>query len=111
MSNKELALTDSAQLLTSAWMKMYPHVYAGFLADMDVATYCDRNILLASIELDHLGLQCLATSVINEAGIAIEVLYLDRSEGEEVNTHKFPVLNGEGHVVDGAPTIRLLYRP
>jgi len=73
--------------------------------------YCAQNIEPPMIELDHLGLQCLATSVINEAGIAIEVLYLDRSEGEEVNTHRFPVLDGEGKVVDGAPTIRLLYRP
>lgn len=99
------------QLLTSAWMKMYPHVYAGFLAGMDVNTYCEQNIEPAAIELDHLGLQCLATSVINEAGIGIEVLYLDRSEGEEANTLGFPVLDGEGKVVEGPPTIRLLYRP
>lgn len=102
---------DLIQLLTSAWMKMYPQVYAGFLAGMDVDAYCTQNILPAAIELDHLGLQCLATSVINEAGIAIEVLYLDRSEGKEVNTHRFPVLDGDGKVVEEAPTIRLLYRP
>ncbi len=92
-------------------MKLYPDIYSGFLPGMDVNMYCAQNIEPPMIELDHLGLQCLATSVINEAGIAIEVLYLDRSEGEEVNTHRFPVLDGEGKVVDGAPTIRLLYRP
>ena len=90
---------------------MHPSYYDGFLAGMDVNTYCLRNIEPASIELDHLGLHCLALSVINEAGIAIEVLYLDRSEGEEVNTHQWDVLDGEGNVVQGAPTIRLLYRP
>ena len=90
---------------------MYPHIYEGFLDDMDVNTYCQQQIEPFAIELDHLGLQCLATSVINEAGIAIEVLYLDRSEGDEVNIHRFPVLDGEGRIVEGAPTIRLLYRP
>ena len=90
---------------------MYPDAYAGFLADMDVNTYCLQSIEPPSIELDHLGLQCLATSVINEAGIAIEVLYLDRSEGDEVNTHRWPVLDGDGKEIEGKPTIRLLYRP
>ena len=90
---------------------MYPQVYEDFLSGMDVNSYCQQQIEPFAIELDHLGLQCLATSVINEAGIAIEVLYLDRSEGEEVNTHQFPVLDGQGKVVEGAPTIRLLYRP
>ena len=106
-----MEITNDDQLLTSAWMKSYPDVYAPFLDGMDVDTYCQRNILPSEVELDHVGLQCLAHSVINEAGFSIEVLYLDRSEGEEVNTHTFPVLNAMCHVVEGTPTIRLLYRP
>ena len=89
---------------------MYPHFYEDFVTDMDVNTYCLQHIEPASIELEHLGLQCLATSVINEAGIAIDVLYLDRSEGNEVNSHQWHVCDGEG-IVEGTPTIRLLYRP
>lgn len=92
-------------------MKLNPTIYEDFLAGIDVATYCQQNIEPYAVELDHYGLQGLATSVINEAGIAIEVLYLDRSEGEEVNIHRLPVLDGEGKTVEGTPIIRLLYRP
>ena len=92
-------------------MKSNAESYAGFLPDMDVHTYCERNIEPFSIELDHVGLQALATAIINEAGMAIEVLYLDRSAGLEVTPHRLPVLDADGHERKGVPTIRLLYRP
>lgn len=104
-------LTYSFKLITSAWMKSNAESYAGFLPDMDVHTYCARNVEPFSIELDHVGLQALATAIINEAGIAIEVLYLDRSAGEEVTPHRLPVLDADGNEKKGGPTIRLLYRP
>lgn len=89
---------------------MNPAIYADFLEGMDVNSYVLQYIEPPQIELDHIGMQCLAASVINAAGIAIDVLYLDRSEGGEVNTHQLPVLDGGGPVT-GTPTIRLLYRP
>ena len=92
-------------------MKSNADSYAAFLPDMDVHTYCARNIEPFSIELDHVGLQALATAVINEAGMAIEVLYLDRSAGSEVTRHHLPVLDANGQERKGVPTIRLLYRP
>lgn len=92
-------------------MKSNAESYEGFLPGMDVHTYCARNIEPFSMELDHVGLQALATAIINEAGIAIEVLYLDRSVGMEVTPHRLPVLDADGHERKGVPTIRLLYRP
>ena len=92
-------------------MKSHAHFYADFLPDVDVDTYCRFNIEPAAVELDNVGLQALATALINEAGISIEVLYLDRSAGEEVNHHEWSVLDAEGKVVKSASTIRLLYRP
>ena len=88
-------------------MKLNSDLFAGFLVDIDVWTYCERHIEPAFVELDNVGLQAFAAAVINPAGIAVDVLYLDRSEGEEVTQHQWPVL---GNVLD-APTIRLLYRP
>ena len=92
---------------------MQSHVqhYADFVDNGDVAAYCRGNIDPVSIELEHVGLQALATAVINEAGLDIEVLYLDRSIGDEVTPHKMSVLDGNGNEVEGASTIRLLYRP
>ena len=91
-------------------MKINPQLFEDFLVDMDVATYCTRTLEPFTVELDHLGLQGLAFAIINAAGISIEVLYLDRSEGDEVTTHPLPVMQ-DGEVVAGTPTIRLLYRP
>ncbi|KAK3172527.1 hypothetical protein OEA41_005849, partial [Lepraria neglecta] len=105
------SLTFHFRLITAAWMKSHDAFYADFLPDSDVHTYCSTNIEPFSVELEHVGLQALATALINEAGIAIEVLYLDRSVGEEVTPHNFSVLDADGNVVDSASTIRLLYRP
>ena len=82
-----------------------------FLPDITVEDYCRTTIEPAAKEIDNVGLQVLATALINEAGIAIEVLYLDRSPGAEVNHHEWNVLDAEGKVVESASTIRLLYRP
>ena len=51
-----------------------------------------------------MGLQALSDAVFEPAGVAFEVLYLDRSEGDEANTHQ----GGKG---DGEEVVRLLYRP
>ena len=92
-------------------MRSHPDYYADFLPDSDVDTYCRTTIEPAAKEIDNVGLQVLATALINEAGISIEVLYLDRSPGAEVNHHEWNVLDAEGKVVESASTIRLLYRP
>ena len=91
-------------------MKSNAESYANFCPDMDVHAYCLRHIEPFSVELDHVGLQALATAIINEAGMAIEVLYLDRSAGAEV-THRLPVLDADGNEKKGGPTVRLIYRP
>ena len=104
-------MANLIQLITSAWMKSNAESYANFLDDMDVHTYCTRNIEPFAIELDHVGLQALATAIINEAGMAIEVLYLDRSAGVEVTPHRLPVLDANNHERKGGPTVQLLYRP
>lgn len=99
------------QLITTAWMRSHPDYYEDFLPDSTVDDYCRTTIEPAAKEIDNVGLQVLATALINEAGIAIEVLYLDRSPGTEVNHHEWNVLDAEGKVVESASTIRLLYRP
>ena len=99
------------QLITTAWMQSHPDYYADFLPDTTVEDYCRTTIEPSAKEIDNVGLQVLATALINEAGIAIEVLYLDRSPGAEVNHHEWNVLDAAGKVVESASTIRLLYRP
>lgn len=57
-------------------------------------------------EIDHIGLSALKDVLLSPAFLALEVSYLDRSYGDEVNLHRFDPINGYT-----AATVRLLYRP
>ena len=92
------------QMMTSSHMALRPDDYEPFL-EMSLDEYRQSRIDPTNQEIDQVGLQALTTGVIAPGGIAVEVLYLDRSAGDEVTPHQF---------VDGAqdmPAIRLLYRP
>lgn len=100
------------QLITSAWMKTHAETYQPFLPDKSVDEYCGTSIEPYQVEIEHLGMNALIEAVINPAGLAVEILYLDRSEGNEVNSHRFELLGPDGQALNPhAPTIRLLYRP
>lgn len=90
--------------MTSAYMQLRADQYEPFL-EMPIADYRVSRIDPANQEIDQIGLQALTDAVIAPADFAIEVLYLDRSMGEEVTPHSF--VNDAA----GKPTIRLLYRP
>jgi ubiquitin thioesterase protein OTUB1 len=92
------------KIMTSAYMALHADDFAPFL-EMSVDEYRRLRIDPSLQEIDQIGLQALTTGVIAPAGIAVEVLYLDRSAGDEVTPHEF-VPNATGK-----PTIRLLYRP
>lgn len=92
------------KMVTSAYMQLRADDYEPFL-EMTVAEYRVARIDPTNQEIDQIGLQVLTDAVINAAGFALEVLYLDRSMGEEVTPHQFVQLS------NGKPTIRLLYRP
>ena len=97
-------LTNVAQMMTSAFMQLREDQYQPFL-EMPLSEYRISRIDPTNQEIDQIGLQALTDGVIAPAGIAVEVSYLDRSQGDEVTPHQF--------VPDatGWPTIRLLYRP
>lgn len=97
-------------MLTSAWMKTNAALYQPFL-DIPVDAYCDANISPQTVEIDHVGLMALVDCLILPAGFAVEVFYLDRSEGDEVNIHRFAKTEGDGLTPHDSPVIRLLYRP
>jgi ubiquitin thioesterase protein OTUB1 len=94
------------QTLTAAWMKTHPENYLGYMLGQTVSQYCEEQILPTGAEIDHLGLSALKDVLLSPAGIALEVMYLDRSEGTEVNLHRFDPISGYT-----AATVRVLYRP
>ncbi|KAJ5769137.1 hypothetical protein N7520_003696 [Penicillium odoratum] len=98
------ALITHFRLLTSAWMKLNPHRYQAFLS-LPLDSYCASRIDTVRTEIDEVGLQALVDGVIEGAGFGVEILYLDRSEGDAVTPHQLsPNRPSEA-------TIRLLYRP
>ncbi|OXV09308.1 hypothetical protein Egran_02930 [Elaphomyces granulatus] len=98
------AIITHFRLLTSAWMKLNPIRYQSFLA-APLEQYCASRIETVKTEIDEVGLQALVDGVISSSGVAVEILYLDRSEGNAVTPHML-----SANPVNIA-TIRLLYRP
>lgn len=84
-------------------MKLNPHRYQPVL-QVPIDQYCATQIETVRTEIDEVGLQALVDGVIEGSDLAVEILYLDRSEGEVANTHR--LTNGPS-----LDTIRLLYRP
>ena len=78
--------------------------YEAFLS-MPVDQYCATRVATVKAEIDEVGLQALVDGVIDGSGFAVEILYLDRSKGEEVTLHQLTPSR------PSAATIRLLYRP
>ncbi|KAL5358147.1 cysteine proteinase [Aspergillus floccosus] len=98
------AVITHFRLLTSAWMKLNTHRYQAFLP-LPLDQYCTTRIETVKTEIDEVGLQALVDGVIEPSGIAVEILYLDRSQGEAVTPHLLTPSR------PSASTIRLLYRP
>ncbi len=89
-------------------MKTRPQEYAPWLLGQSVEEYCNASVMPIDAEIDNVGLTALKDAFLSPAAITLEVLYLDRSEGSEVNMHRFSPVNHGGFDVG---TIRLLYRP
>ncbi|KAJ5780481.1 Ovarian tumor otubain [Penicillium paradoxum] len=92
------------KILTSAWIKLNSDRYQAFLPT-SVDQYCSSRIEPVKSEIDEVGLQALIDGVIDGSGFGVEILYLDRSEGDVVTPHQLSSLRRED------ATIRLLYRP
>ena len=85
-------------------MKLNPSRYEAFLP-MPLDQYCATRLETVKTEIDGVGLQGLVDGIIEGTGFAVEISYLDRSEGDEVTPH---LLSPDR---PSLATIRLLYRP
>lgn len=89
-------------------MKTHEADYSPWLDGDTVEQYCASKILPTGAEIDHAGLAALKDVFLSPVGMALEVLYLDRSEGSEVTMHRFDPPERNGYAVG---SVRLLYRP
>lgn len=89
-------------------MKTHAQEYVPWLLNnQTVDEYISASINAMASELENLSMSVLKDVLLSPAGISLEVLYLDRSEGDQANLHRFsPEMVGYD-----IGTIRLLYRP
>lgn len=101
------------RLLASSWLKGNQASYAGFIPDgLGVDGYRKQWIEVVNQEIDHLGMTLLIDVLLKPIGFAVEIVYLDRSEGSQANSHIFQQEDPNGVPTNPAgPMIHLLYRP
>ncbi|KAK4236105.1 peptidase C65 Otubain-domain-containing protein [Achaetomium macrosporum] len=100
------------RLLASSYLKANRDTYGAFVTtDSGVEGYCQEVLERHSVEIDHLGLTLLVNVLLKDVGFVLEVAYLDRSAGSEVNTYRFPEEANNRHPSELGPIIHLLYRP
>lgn len=101
------------RLLASSWLASNPSSYAGFIPDdLGVLGYRRNIIEPVNTEIDHLGMTLLIDVLLKPIGIKAEIVYLDRSEGSQANSHIFQSEDSHGMPTNpDGPMIHLLYRP
>ncbi|KAK4199798.1 putative ubiquitin thioesterase [Triangularia verruculosa] len=100
------------RLLASSYLKGNQDAYAAFVEhEGGVQGYCTSTLERPHVEIDHLGLSLLVDILLKPVGFVLQVAYLDRSQGSEVNTYRFPEEARNQHPSTLGPIIYLLYRP
>jgi ubiquitin thioesterase protein OTUB1 len=79
--------------------------------DFGVAGYCSDVIEKVDHEIEHVGITLLYNVLLKPANIVLEIAYLDRSPGSQVNVYRFPDGASGEPTSPLAPVIYLLYRP
>lgn len=101
------------KLLASAWVQTHADDFRHFVPMGDVKAYCANNIEPHQSEIDNIGIAALADALVKPAGYGLEVWYLDRSPGEEINRSFYaePLDPTSNMPNPNAHMLRLLYRP
>lgn len=107
-----MSIITYVKLLASAWVQTHADQFSHFVPLGDVKAYCGNHIEPANCEADNIALVALSDALIKPAGFGLEVWYLDRSPGEEINRsfHAEPE-DHQHRPIPNAHMMRLLYRP
>lgn len=103
--DSSMGLLYHLRLLAASWLKGNRDQYEAW-CESGVDAYCASIIEPPEREIEELGIVLLVEVLIKPVGFTLEIAYLDRSAGTEVNTHRFPESN-----TSIGPYIHLLYRP
>ena len=100
------------RLLAAAHLKTNAESYDPFTADTNgVHGYCSQSIEVIDREIEELGIIALTNILLKPVGFVLEIAYLDRSPGSDVNRYRFPDEANNQDISSLGPIIYLLYRP
>lgn len=100
------------RLLAATYLKAHAATYEPFIpGGQSVAAYCSENIEVINREIEQLGIEALVHVLLKPVNFVLEIAYLDRSPGSQVNQYRFPEEANEKDVSALGPIIYLLYRP
>lgn len=100
------------RFLAATFLKANAATYEPFIpGGQTIATYCSQNIEMVNREIEQLGIIALVNILLKPLNFVLEIAYLDRSPGSQVNRYRFPDEANEKDVTDLGPIIHLLYRP
>ena len=100
------------RLLASSLFKGNRAQYEPFVtSDLGWQKYCATVLECPNVEIDNLGIVLLVNILLKPVGFVLEVAYLDRSPGTEVNRFRFPEEANAQDTTTLGPIIYLLYRP
>jgi ubiquitin thioesterase protein OTUB1 len=100
------------RLLAATWLKMNESSYAAFIPnDMGVQGYCSQSIELPDREIEHIGVDALASVLLKPLDVVLEVAYLDRTPGSQVNRYRVPGEANDHESESLGRVVYLLFRP
>ncbi|KAL7906523.1 peptidase C65 Otubain domain-containing protein [Trichoderma velutinum] len=100
------------RILSATSLKANAAIYDDFAADFGgIANYCSQAIDIVNREIEHLGIIGLANLLLKPIDFVLEIAYLDRSPGSQVNRYRFPEEANQQDTTTLGPTLYLLYRP
>lgn len=96
--------------LATAWLRGNSAEFEPYLP-ADIDSYVQGTVMPVDQEIDAICVKLLVDVLLKPVNMVLEIAYLDRSEGSEVNVHRMPEeANGQSLAALG-PIIYLLYRP
>ncbi|KAJ2973318.1 hypothetical protein NUW58_g8963 [Xylaria curta] len=98
------------RLLAVARLKGHSAQYQSWL-DCSVDDFVNKTLLPVNREIDHMCVVLIHDILLSQANIVLDIAYLDRSDGTEVNVHRFPEEANRQDPSTLGPFIYLLYRP
>ncbi|KAH8659728.1 peptidase C65 Otubain-domain-containing protein [Ilyonectria robusta] len=101
------------RILGATYLKANAATYEPFLTEVvgGIQGYCSQSIELVDREIEHLGIVALVNVLLMPVNFVLEIAYLDRGPGSQVNQYRFPKEANGRDLANIDPIIYLLYHP